>query len=161
MLLKRLSLLPERVSDWSDYPFNVPTIASLRDLEIEKPVVFFVGENGSGRSTLLEAIAIHYGFGGEGGNRNFSSKTTDSVRSVEPLVSALRIAFSRRIGRGFECRVHSLWVADWDWLPSPHHLHSRRSPNSTYRDPPVTPTAMRVPTRRTSKIPQQKSPRFL
>jgi predicted ATPase len=96
-------LLSERVSDWSVYPFNVPTIASLRELEIEKPVVFFVGENGSGKSTLLEAIAIQYGFGGEGGNRNFSSATTDSVRSVDPLARALRIAFSRRTGAGFFC----------------------------------------------------------
>src|SRR5579871_3258795 len=51
MLLKQIHLLPERVSDWSDYPFNVPTIASLRKLEIRKPVAFFVGENGSGKST--------------------------------------------------------------------------------------------------------------
>ena len=62
MLLKRISLLKQRVSDWSDYPFNVATITSLRHLEIQKPVVLFVGENGSGKSTLLEAIAIHYGF---------------------------------------------------------------------------------------------------
>jgi predicted ATPase len=109
VLLKTISLLPERVSDWSEYPFNVPTIASLRELEIEKPVVFFVGENGSGKSTLLEAIAIQYGFGGEGGNRNFSSATTDSVRSVDPLVRALRIAFSRRTGRGFFLRAESFF----------------------------------------------------
>jgi predicted ATPase len=109
VLLKRISLLPERVSDWSEYPFNVPTIASLRELEIEKPVVFFVGENGSGKSTLLEAIAVQYGFGGEGGSRNFSSATTDSVRSVDPLVRALRIAFSRRTGRGFFLRAESFF----------------------------------------------------
>jgi len=109
VLLKRISLLRERASDWSTYPFNVPTIASLHDLEIQKPAVFFVGENGSGKSTLLEAIAIHYGFGGEGGNRNFSSATTESVRSVEPLVKALRIAFSRGTGRGFFLRAESFF----------------------------------------------------
>ena len=109
MLLNRLSLLRERVSDWSEYPFNVPTIASLCDLEIQKPVVFFVGENGSGKSTLLEAIAIHYGFGGEDGNRNFSSATTDSVHTVEPLAMALRVAFSRRTGRGFFLRAESFF----------------------------------------------------
>jgi predicted ATPase len=102
-------LLPERVGDWSEYPFNVPTIASLREVELDKPVVFFVGENGSGKSTLLEAIAIQYGFGGEGGNRNFSSATTDSVRSVDPLARALRIAFSRRTGRGFFLRAESFF----------------------------------------------------
>jgi predicted ATPase len=109
VLLKRILLLPERVSDWSEYPFSVPTIASLRELEIEKPVVFFVGENGSGKSTLLEASAIEYGFGGEGGNRNFGSATTDSVRSVDPLVKALRIVFSRRTGRGFFLRAESFF----------------------------------------------------
>jgi predicted ATPase len=102
-------MLPERVGNWSDYPFNVPTIASLRELEIKKPVVFFVGENGSGKSTLLEAIAIHYGFGGEGGNRNFSSATTESVGGVEPLAKALRVAFSRRTGRGFFLRAESFF----------------------------------------------------
>jgi predicted ATPase len=109
VLLKKISLLRERVSDWSHYPFNVPTIASLHDLEIQRPVVLFVGENGSGKSTLLEAIAVHYGFGGEGGNRNFSSATTESVRSVEPLAKALRVAFSRRTGRGFFLRAESFF----------------------------------------------------
>jgi predicted ATPase len=109
VLLKKISLLKERVSDWSEYPFCVPTIASLQDITIRKPVVFFAGENGSGKSTLLEAIAVHYGFGGEGGNRNFSSETTESVHSVDPLVKALRVAFSRRTGRGFFLRAESFF----------------------------------------------------
>lgn len=109
MLLKKISLLTERVNDWSVYPFSVPTIASFREIEIRKPVVFFAGENGSGKSTFLEAIAIHYGFGGEGGNRNFSASTTETVRAVDPLVKALRIAFSRRTGRGFFLRAESFF----------------------------------------------------
>lgn len=109
VLLKKFSLLKERVCNWSDYPFCVPTIASLREITVRKPVVFFTGENGSGKSTLLEAIAIHYGFGGEGGNRNFSSQTTKSVHSVDPLVKALRVAFSRRTGRGFFLRAESFF----------------------------------------------------
>jgi predicted ATPase len=54
-------------------------------------------------------LAIHYGFGGEGGNRNFSASTTDSVASVSPLVKALRVAFSRRSGRGFFLRAESFF----------------------------------------------------
>jgi predicted ATPase len=87
----------------------VPAIATLQDLNIRRPVVFFVGENGSGKSTLLEAIAMHYGFGAEGGNRNFSASTTDTVHAVAPLVRALRIAFSRRTGRGFFLRAESFF----------------------------------------------------
>lgn len=108
-LFKKVSLLRERVADWSKYPFCVPAIASLQELTIHQPIVFFTGENGSGKSTLLEAIAVHYGFGSEGGSRNFTSQTTDSVHSIEPLVKALRIAFSKRTGRGFFLRAESFF----------------------------------------------------
>jgi hypothetical protein len=69
MRLKKISLLRERITKPREYPFNIPTIASLNALEISSRVCFFVGENGTGKSTLLEAIAAHYGFGLEGGNR--------------------------------------------------------------------------------------------
>jgi predicted ATPase len=109
MALKRVSVLPERVSDWNEYPFSVPAIATLREITVRKPIVFFVGENGSGKSTLLEAIAIHYGFGREGGNRNLRGETTATVRSVEPLVNALRVAFTKRTGAGFYLRAESFF----------------------------------------------------
>src|SRR5580704_12873684 len=109
MRLKRVELLPERVGDWNSYPFNIPSIASLRALEITNRVCFFVGENGTGKSTLLEAIAGHYGFGREGGSRNFVFETTASVRSVDPLVKALRLAFTVRTGSGFYLRAESFF----------------------------------------------------
>jgi predicted ATPase len=58
---------------------------------------------------LLETIAAHYGFGSEGGNRNFSPKTTDSVGSIEPLVKALRLSFTKRTGGGFYLRAESFF----------------------------------------------------
>jgi predicted ATPase len=105
MRLTKISLLRERITKPREYPFNIPAIASLKPLEISSRVCFFAGENGTGKSTLLEAIAAHYGFGLEGGNRNFSPKTTDSVRSMEPLVKALRLAFTKRTGGGFYLRI--------------------------------------------------------
>ncbi len=80
--LKNVKLLRERVINWDEYPFNIPPIASLNSLEITSRICFFVGENGTGKSTLLEAIAAHYGFGREGGNRNISFESTPSVRSI-------------------------------------------------------------------------------
>ncbi len=109
MALKKVSVLPERVSNWDEYPFNIPAIATLREITVRKPILFFVGENGSGKSTLLEAIAIHYGFGREGGNRNLRAETTESVRAVEPLVNALRVAFTKRTGAGFYLRAESFF----------------------------------------------------
>src|SRR6266478_9547451 len=107
--LKSVKLLRERVARWDEYPFNIPPIASLNSLEITSRVCFFVGENGTGKSTLLEAIAAHYGFGLEGGNRNFSPKTTDSVTTIEPLVRPLRLSFAKRTGGGFYLRAKSFF----------------------------------------------------
>jgi predicted ATPase len=109
MRLKKVSLLHDRLTHQNEYPFNIPAIASLKALEITSRICFFVGENGTGKSTLLEAIAAHYGFGLEGGNRNFSPHTTASVSSIEPLVGALRLSFTKRTGSGFYLRAESFF----------------------------------------------------
>lgn len=109
MRLKKISLLRERITKACEYPFNIPAIASLNPLEICSRVCFFVGENGTGKSTLLEAIAGHYGFGLEGGNRNFSPNTTPTVTGVKPLAKALRLSFTKRTGGGFYLRAESFF----------------------------------------------------
>ena len=71
---KRLQKTPNR----NAYPFNIPAVRHLakRDsLSFDKPVTFFVGENGTGKSTLVEAIAVAMGFNAEGGSRDFSFST--------------------------------------------------------------------------------------
>jgi predicted ATPase len=97
-MLKRISLLRDRVENWDSYPFCVPAIRQLEKLELRSRVCFFAGENGSGKSTLLEAIAVHYGFGREGGTRNFLNDSTESNHSIDPLVKALRLSFDVRTG---------------------------------------------------------------
>ena len=47
-------------------------------LTFTAPVTFFVGENGTGKSTLIEALAVAYGLNPEGGSRNFAFSTRDS-----------------------------------------------------------------------------------
>lgn len=108
-MLKKISLLRDRVGDWNSYPFSVPAIRCLEQLEMRSRVCFFAGENGTGKSTLLEAIAAHYGFGREGGTRNFQNNSTDSNQSIDPLVRALRLAFDRRTGAGFFLRAESFF----------------------------------------------------
>lgn len=41
----------------SEYPFNLPIFKSLNQLSFEKPVTILVGDNGTGKSTILESIA--------------------------------------------------------------------------------------------------------
>ncbi|HET9407184.1 MAG TPA: AAA family ATPase [Candidatus Sulfotelmatobacter sp.] len=108
-MLKKLTLLPERVANRNVYPFTVSAIRKLRELNFQSRICFFAGENGTGKSTLLEAIAAHYGFGREGGNRSFRNDSTASNKSIEPLVKALRLSFDRRTGAGFFLRAESFF----------------------------------------------------
>lgn len=67
-----------------DYLGALPVVrhlAEMGELYFNKPVTFFVGENGVGKSTLVEAMAVAMGFNAEGGTRNFrfSTENTHSV----------------------------------------------------------------------------------
>lgn len=122
-MLHKITLLRERVGDWQSYPFSVPAIRNFDELAVHSRACFFTGENGTGKSTLLEAIAVHYGFGAEGGNRNLKADTTESNRSVDPLARALRMAFNIRTGRGFFLRAESFFntatlIDQLDTIPS-------------------------------------------
>jgi predicted ATPase len=108
-VLKKLTLRRDCVQNWEVYPFSVPAIHGLTELAFRSRICFLAGENGSGKSTLLEAIAAHYGFGREGGTRSFRNDSTESNRSIEPLVKALRLSFDKRTGAGFFLRAESLF----------------------------------------------------
>ena len=95
--------------DRESYPFSIPVIHCLEELTFRSRICFFTGENCTGKSTLLEAIAAHYGFGREGGNRNFQNDRTDSNHSVDALVRALRLCFDKRTGAGYFLRTESFF----------------------------------------------------
>jgi predicted ATPase len=87
--LLRASIRPDVEIDDSAYPFNIPAVRELGNIDFHPNVTFFVGENGAGKSTVLEAIALALGFGPEGGTKNVRLRTVDSV---SPLHEALRLA---------------------------------------------------------------------
>ncbi len=60
------------------YLRNIPALQFEDELVFDNNIIFFVGENGTGKSTLLEAIAVSYGFSAEGGSRNYNFSTYDS-----------------------------------------------------------------------------------
>ncbi|HHX79552.1 MAG TPA: AAA family ATPase [Acholeplasmataceae bacterium] len=47
-----------KTSSNEHYPFSVPVIENLKELDLEQDIIIFSGENGSGKSTLLEIIAL-------------------------------------------------------------------------------------------------------
>ncbi|HEX5401961.1 MAG TPA: ABC transporter ATP-binding protein [Pseudonocardiaceae bacterium] len=66
------------------YPFTLPAVAWLARDRIELPpgVTFLVGENGVGKSTPVEAVAVAAGFNPEGGGQNFRFATRASESSL-------------------------------------------------------------------------------
>ena len=53
-----VTLHHEKYPSDSHYPFSLPIFNQTKQIPLEFPVTFFVGENGTGKSTLLEAIAL-------------------------------------------------------------------------------------------------------
>ena len=78
--IRSIELKRAEVPSFAEYPFNLAAIWNLDSLSFHPGVTFIVGENGSGKSTILESIAVAYGFNAEGGtkNFNFSSRATHS-----------------------------------------------------------------------------------
>jgi len=104
--LKRLTLLPERMQA-DDYPFNLPILEGGRlALGFDRPITFFVGDNGTGKSTLLQAIARQCGFSVLGGGRNQASRD----RTDGPdLASTLRLSWLPKVTKGFFLRAESFF----------------------------------------------------
>ncbi|MBL8606155.1 MAG: AAA family ATPase [Myxococcales bacterium] len=104
--LRAVSLPPHRLSRSGDYPFNLPVVRALRDLELH-PVTYFVGENGAGKSTLLEAIAVAAGFNAEGGSCNFAFSTRATESELHRAIRLVRSA--RRPRSGFFLRAETFY----------------------------------------------------
>jgi predicted ATPase len=90
LYLRRVSLERDRVPSFDEYPFSLPAIRGLAELELSAPVTFLVGENGAGKSTLLEAIAVGWGLNAEGGSRNLAFATRPSHSPLHGLVHLSR-----------------------------------------------------------------------
>lgn len=89
------------------YLRDIEAINGLTKLEFTNPITFFVGENGSGKSTMLEALAIASGFNPEGGTKNYSFSTYDSHSE---LCNAMRISKGFRQAKwGYFLRAESFY----------------------------------------------------
>ena len=88
------------------FPYNVPVIARLESVRFETAVTFLVGENGSGKSTFLEALATAVRLptvGAEEAGRD------PSLMEVRQLSKHLRLGWTKRTGRGFYLRAEDFF----------------------------------------------------
>ncbi len=91
--LRSLVIDRAAVDDTGAYPFSIPAIASLGELELDPHVTFLAGPNAAGKSTLIEAIAVACGLNPEGGGRNFTFQTR---ASHSPLGDVMRLVRGAR-----------------------------------------------------------------
>lgn len=82
LFVKRIILEREKVSDFSKYPFSIPVVHDFKSLEFHKNVTFLIGENGVGKSTFIEAIALSLGLSSESGTQNFLYHSKDTHSSL-------------------------------------------------------------------------------
>ena len=76
--------------DEDSYLRGIPVISSTDSVLFDNNIVFFVGENGTGKSTLLEAVAVAYGFNPEGGTKNYNFSTFESHSELYRAVSLVK-----------------------------------------------------------------------
>lgn len=91
------------------YLRDLPVVRHLRQagtLRFRAPVTFLVGENGTGKSTLLEAIAVAAGFNAEGGTRNFDFATRSTHSELHRCIVLGRCAYPKD---GFFLRAESFY----------------------------------------------------
>ncbi len=113
----------------NSYLREIEAIRGVRQFNFTNSVTFFVGENGSGKSTVLEAIAIASGFNPEGGTKNYNFSTYDSHSE---LCDAVRVSKGyRKPGWGYFLRAESFYnvaTKEEDYADALHpsqHYHEK------------------------------------
>jgi predicted ATPase len=109
--LKRIWLDASLVDGTQEYPFCLPFLRNGFELEFDHAITFIVGENGTGKSTLLEGIAVLAGYDEAGGGKGY--RPVDHSRAVEAmggrLSRALRASWLPKITNGWFFRAESFF----------------------------------------------------
>ena len=81
-------------------------LAEERTLPLSSNVTFFVGENGTGKSTLLEAVAVAYGLNAEGGSKNFTFSTNATHSELFEHITLAKRGYAKD---GYFLRAESMY----------------------------------------------------
>jgi predicted ATPase len=109
--LKRVWLEPSRITNREAYPFCLPLFRDEFELSFDRAITIIVGENGTGKSTLLEGIAVLAGYDEAGGGKGYMP--VDHSNAVEVmggrLSTALRASWLPKITNGWFFRAESFF----------------------------------------------------
>src|SRR3979411_935123 len=109
--LKRVWLDPSRIADRAAYPFCLPFLQDDFELSFDRSITIIVGENGTGKSTFLEGIAVLAGYDEAGGGKGYMP--VDHSNALEKmggqLSNALRASWLPKITNGWFFRAESFF----------------------------------------------------
>src|SRR5438552_7640202 len=109
--LRKLWLDPSRIEHRDAYPFCLPFLSEAFELTFDKAITIIVGENGIGKSTLLEGIAVLAGYDEAGGGKGYMP--VDHSKALEQmggqLSNALRASWLPKITNGWFFRAESFF----------------------------------------------------
>ena len=94
----------------------IKNLAAMGELTFDKPITFLVGENGIGKSTLIEAIAVNFGFNPEGGSKNYNFCTKNTHSKLSDYITLIKSCnFSKT---GYFLRAESFYntISYMDYL---------------------------------------------
>jgi predicted ATPase len=110
--LRRVWLDRSVVTDRAAYPFCLPFLQGEFELSFDRPITIIAGENGTGKSTLLEGIAVMAGFDEAGGGKGHMP--VDHSEAIEAmggeLSTALRAGWLPKITNGWFFRAESFFA---------------------------------------------------
>jgi predicted ATPase len=109
--LKRIWIDRSLVNDATAYPYCLPFLQKNFELDFDRAITIIVGENGTGKSTLLEGIAALAGYDDAGGGKGYMP--VDHSRALEVsggrLSKALRASWLPKITNGWFFRAESFF----------------------------------------------------
>jgi predicted ATPase len=109
--LRRIWLEPSRIENREAYPFCLPLLRDDFELSFDRAITIIVGENGTGKSTLLEGIAVLAGYDEAGGGKGY--RPVDHSKALEvmggTLSTALRASWLPKITTGWFFRAESFF----------------------------------------------------
>ncbi len=106
MYLKSLSIDSERFPVYDQFPFNLRIFQQTQRVDFTSPVTFLTGQNGSGKSAFLDAIARKGGFLPWGGSKIHRAHHNPYETQ---LANFMKLKFDPRHPYGFHFRAEAFF----------------------------------------------------
>lgn len=100
-------ILVEKIDNTS-FPFSLPIFKNGLELDFDKPITFIIGNNGAGKSTFLESLAVNAGFNVLGGNKNHCYNNLENYDNLK-LADNMKLYWRLKTSKGFFFRAESFF----------------------------------------------------